>query len=517
MSSVTQHDDPATEPTHALPARRDVLVGAVGVALGAAAVGTTWGVTGRGEDTAAPGKTEAPSPPPSPAAVRRFVSTSLTAPEVVSWRKPGATVSAGYLLTTPRNPTFRAVIYDNDAEPVWIEPDGNAATELRVQRYRGRPVLTYWTGHVLEGLGYGKGVLLDERYLPVAVVRAGNGQLVDLHEFELTEQGTALVLSYPVRQTDLTDVGGPSDGWVYGAQVQEIDIATGEVLLDWDGLEHIAISETVRVPEDGEGESEEKPFDPVHLNSVEPDGDGLLLSGRHTSALYRIDRRTGEVDWRFGGKLSDFEVPAGGEFGWQHDARRQADGTITIYDNHEHAEKTDAVSAALRFDVDEEAMTATLVQALRHDDHYGYAMGNAQYLDDGHVLVGWGMDPVLTEFDETGEAIFELRGLALGSYRAYRAPWRGRPVAPPDLAVGRDGRAYMSWNGATEVSRWRVLAGSRPDRLAETATVNRTGFETAVPLDSSATVVRAEALDAGGRVLGRTRVVTVPAYQRGRP
>lgn len=507
---MTPPDEQATEPTTTRVARRDVLVGTVGIALGAAAVGTGWALaSGDGappteEPDAAPA-----TPPTSP--VRTFVSTSLTAPDVVPWRKAGAALSAGLLLTTPRNPTFRAVIYDNDGEPVWIEPDGNAATELRVQRYRGRPVLTYWTGHILEGLGYGRGVILDERYLPVAEVRAGNGQLVDLHELQLTEEGTALVLAYPVRRADLSGIGGPVEGWVYGAQVQEIDVATGKVLFDWDGLEHIAITETVREPEDGEGESEEKPFDPVHLNSVEADGDALLLSARHTSAIYRIDRRSGEVRWRFGGRLSDFEVPEGGEFGWQHDARRQPDGTITIYDNHEHAEKTDAVSAALRFEIDEQSMTASLVQALRHDDRYGYAMGNAQYLDDGHVLVGWGMDPVLTEFDETGEAVFELRDLALGSYRSYRSPWRGRPTTPPDLAVGPDGRAYVSWNGATEVVRWRVLAGPRSDRLVETATVDRGGFETVVPLDAGAGMVRAEALDADGRVLGRTRVVTVPA------
>ena len=90
------------------------------------------------------------------------------------------------------------------------------------------------------------------------------------------------------------------------------------------------------------------------------------------------------------------------------------------------------MSAALRFELDEEAMTARLVQALRHEDRYGYAMGNAQYLPDGHVLVGWGMDPYATEFDGDGEVVFELSDLGLGSYRSYRFPWRGAgdPAGP---------------------------------------------------------------------------------------
>ncbi|PVG84727.1 ArsR family transcriptional regulator [Nocardioides gansuensis] len=493
--------------------RRDILIGGAGALLGAAAVGGGWAVvSSRTGDAQEPAEGEAEPPAsPAPPAVRRFVSTQLTAVEVTAWRAEGAALSAGLLFTTPRSPVFRGVVYDNAGEPVWIEPDGNACTELRVQTYRGRPVLTYWTGQVLEGVGYGKGVILDERYLPVAEVRCGNGQIADLHEFQLTERGTALLLAYPVLPADLTDIGGPAEGWVYGAQVQEIDVATGEVLFDWDGLEHIGIAETIRERdvEGGEGESQARPFDPIHLNSVAEDGDALLLSARHTSALYRVDRRTGEILWRFGGKESDIEVPEGGEFGWQHDARRHADGTVTLYDNHEPAEETDAVSAALKFEIDEEARTAALVHALRYDDHYGYAMGNAQYLEDGHVVVGWGMDPVLTEFDESGVAVFELQGLGLGSYRSFRHPWRGRPATPPDLAIGPDGQAYVSWNGATEVARWRVLTGAKPGRLREEATVERTGFETAVPLASAPAYVLAEALDGEGRVLGRSRVLQV--------
>lgn len=491
--------------------RRDVLVAAGGAVLGAGVVGTGWALSRDHEDATAgesdpADKPDAAPPAPEPPELQRFVSSQLTAPKATVWRKEGATVSAGLLLTTPRTPIFRGVIYDDQGQPVWIEPDGNAVTELRVQRYRGRPVLTYWTGEIMEGTGNGKGVILDESYRPVAEVRAGNGVLHDLHEFQLTSRGTALITSYPTIRWDLSAIGGPVDGWIWSGRLQEVDVETGEVLLDWEGMDHIDLEETVRELEDT-GKSPTKPFDPIHVNSVEEDGDGLLVSARHTSAVYRIDRRTGEVIWRFGGKRSDIPVPEGGEFGWQHDARRQPDGTITIYDNHDQKEDGGAVSAALRFRVDEESMTAELVQALRHEDRYGFAMGNAHYLDDGHVLVGWGMDPFATEFDENGEVVFELGGLGLGSYRTYRSAWSGRPETAPDLAIGPDGAAYVSWNGATEVARWRLLAGQRAARLAEVASVERTGFETAIAFTGPATLVQAEALDASGRVLGRSRRV----------
>ena len=492
--------------------RRDLLLGgSAGLVLGAGAASGAWAVATDGDGDASAGSGEgagAPATTPPPAS-RGFLSTQLSAAEATAWTEDGATVSAGLLLTTPRTPIFRGVIYDDRAEPVWIEPDGNPALDLRVQQYRGRPVLTYWTGLVLEGLGFGKGVLLDEEYRLVAEVRAGNGLLSDFHEFRLTEEGTALFVAYPVVPFDLSPIDGPADGWIYGALVQEVDVETGEVLLEWDGMDHLDITETHRAREDGAGESPEKPFDPVHLNSVFPDGDALLLSARHTSTIYRVDRRTGEVLWRFGGERSDIEVPEGGTFGWQHDAQRQPDGTITVYDNHDNAIETDSVSAALRFEVDEEARTATLVQALRHEDRYGYAMGNAQYLDDGHVVVGWGMDPVVTEFDESGRAVFELRGLGLGSYRGYRSAWVGRPRTSPDIAVV-DGTAHVSWNGATEVARWRLRGGTGEDAGRELATVDRTGFETALEADLTGEAwVSAEALDASGEVLGRTRRVTV--------
>jgi hypothetical protein len=492
-------------PTDRRPGRRDVLALGAGIAVGAAGMGIAWSASSDDVSGASPAPSGAPASeaPPAPEALH-FVSSQLTAPRTEAWRSDGAEVSAGLLFTTPRTPTFRGVVYDDDAQPVWIEPDGSAATDLRVQTYRGRPVLTYWTGEIKEGTGNGKGVVLDERYLPVAEVRCGHGVLADIHEFQLTSRGTALVTSYPTLPLDLTPVGGPADGYVWGGRLQEVDVETGEVLLDWEGLDHIDLTETHREVEDTGTVA--LPFDPIHVNSVEEDGDALLISARHTSTLYRIDRRTGEVLWRFGGKKSDVEVPEGGDFGWQHDLRRQPDGTLTIFDNHDNATETDSVSAALRFELDEETMTATRVQALRYEDRYGYAMGNAQYLDDGHVFVGWGMDPYATEFDQTGEAVFELSGLGLGSYRSYRLPWRGRPVTPPDLAVA-DGAAYVSWNGATDVAAWRVLAGERASGMAPLGEVPRAGFETSVPLESGTRVVRAEALDADGRVLGRTRTV----------
>ena len=168
-------------------------------------MGIAWSASSDDVSGAGPAPGEAPTTeaPAAPEALR-FVSSQLTAPRTEVWRRDGAAVAAGLLFTTPRTPTFRGVVYDDEAQPVWIEPDGSAATDLRVQTYRGRPVLTYWTGEIKEGTGNGKGVVLDERYLPVAEVRCGHGVLADIHEFQLTSRGTALLTSYPTLPYDLS-------------------------------------------------------------------------------------------------------------------------------------------------------------------------------------------------------------------------------------------------------------------------------------------------------------------------
>jgi len=504
-------DETPDKPAHTTPDtpsrlradRRTVLAGGLGAVLGGGAVGSAGLWYARSNDPQGNKGATAVSLSDAPP-LQWFESTRLFAPEVSVWRQDGATPSEGLTFTTPRVPTFRAVAFDHDGSPVWIDPDGHSATGLRVQSYRGRPVLTYWTGLILDGTGNGKGVLLDETYATVAEVRMGNGVLADMHEFQLTSRGTALFTSYPTYVRDLSAVGGPTEGYVWGARIQEVDVATGEVLFDWEGLDHIDLEESYQELGD-KGSARERPWDPVHANSVEEDGDDhLLVSARHTSALYRIDKRTGDIVWRCGGKRSDIRVPRKARFHWQHDLRRHRDGTITIYDNHARAIETDEVSAALRLEIDEDRKRARLVRALRHEDRYGYAMGNAQFLDDDHVVVGWGTDPVVTEFDERGEAIWELRGLGMGSYQAHRMPWTGRPTTRPDVAVGRDGAAYCSWNGATEVASWRVLTGSSRDRLRPDGEADRDGFETRVEVSGDTTWYAAEALDAGGEVLGRS-------------
>ncbi|MDQ4491399.1 arylsulfotransferase family protein [Sinomonas sp. ASV486] len=440
---------------------------------------------------------------------RTFTSTKLTAPHVSVWTD--ASTAAGLLFTGPMGHGTNGLIMDNTGAPVWMEPTGVGVTDLRVQTYRGQPVLTYWSGKGIGGHGEGVGVIKDTAYRTVAQLSAGAGLKADLHEFTLTQAGTALMTSYPTVKADLSSVGGPASGYMYDCHVQEVDIATGALLFDWTASAHIPLSESFVKPSDdaaANGTTSDKAFDPFHINSVDRRPDGYLVSARHTHTAYLVGQG-GDIMWRLGGSRSDFTIPADAAFAWQHDVRQRSGGVVSMFDNH-YKDGTTGTSRGLILNVDEAARTVTLKLALERGGHRGNAMGNVQFLDNGHYMVGWGSDPAATEFAADGTAVSEATGIGGGCYRAYRHAWSATPTTPPDVAVvqgnGSTMQAFASWNGATEVASWRFLAGDDAEALAEAAVVKKRGFETTAAV-AAAGHVAVQALDVKGNVLATSAVI----------
>ena len=312
--------------------------------------------------------------------------------------------------------------------------------------------------------GGGVGRIVDTRYRPVATVRAANGYEMDAHEMKLTPGGTALTMSYYVVPWDLTKLGGRSDGLVEDNVVQEIDVETGAVLFEWHTLGSIPLGHSYRPAPKERG----KIHDPWHLNSVELDRDGdFIVSARHTSSLYKIDRETGDVAWQLGGKESDFAMGPGTVFKLQHDARVHRDGRLSLFDNvSEDPKARDEQSRGIVLQLDHGENTASLVREFEHPDEILSAtQGSMQTLPGGGAFVGWGgLHPEFTEFDREGRTVFDARFMAKGveTYRAYRMPWRAPGEGRPSAVARSAGSGVVvraSWNGSTQVARWRV----RPD------------------------------------------------------
>ena len=396
-------------------------------------------------------------------------------------------VTPGYVFIAPKKIEPEGpLIIDNRGRPIWFHPDPLGPTDFRVQRYHGQKVLTWWEGHSTNGIGDGRYIIYNRAYRRIAVLRAGNGVQGDEHEFAITSRNTALITFY-IKRGDTWDSG-----------FQELAIPSGRVLFQWSALAHVPLSESYAQPRTGQ------PFDYFHINSVTlgPDGN-YFISARNTHTLYDINRRTGAIRWRLGGKKSTFTMGTGTTFNWQHDARWHSRNTISIFDNGANPAVAKE-SRALLLRVDLSGRKVTLAHAYTHPKGLlSGSQGNVQLLQKGHVFVGWGQNPWFTEFDAAGRVVFDGSfAKDADSYRAYRFTWNGHPAARPAIAVRTvsDGRVavYASWNGATELRRWQVLAGPNARRLRPIRTVSVTGFETAIELKTSARMFAVRAVGFSG-------------------
>ena len=265
------------------------------------------------------------------------------------------------------------------------------------------------------------------------------------------------------------------------------------MLWEWSALDHVGIGETyTNIPKKAGVVS-----DYFHINSIDelPDGN-LLVSARNTWALYEIDKRTGDVIWRLGGRRSDFAMGQGTRFAWQHDAREQADGTITLFDN-EAMPKIGDVTRLLTLDVDETTRQVKVQRALTHPRRIlSGAEGNTQLLGDGGMFSGWGLGRTVTEQAGDGTLRFEAKlPNNADTYRGYTYAWSPEPTEPPVAVAERVGStvtAYASWNGA-DVERWELLAGASPDALQPIASAERTGFETKLSGETDAPYIAVRA------------------------
>jgi hypothetical protein len=405
------------------------------------------------------------------------------------------------------------MILNGQGQLVWFHhvPD-REVFNLEARTYRGRPVLTWWQGKIADGHGAsGTDMIMNASYQPVAALHAGYGYVADLHEFQVTPQGRALIDAYVPVQANLSSVGGPSNGTVLDCVIQELDIKTGRVLWEWHALGHVPLSASYVVPGSG-------PYDYFHLNSIEqlPNGK-LIVSARNTWAVYMIDEHTGHIDWTLGGKDSNFHLDPGANFEWQHDAVLHRNGLLTLFDDAALPQE-EPESSAKELRVNTATRTVALVARFFHSPPLiAGAEGSMELFNDRDVFVGWGSTQQFSEYTASGRQIFNGSFVApVNTYRAYRFVWSGHPKTRGALAVspGPNGgvTVYASWNGATDVAGWRVLGGAGPNALTPLGNAKKRGFETAIHVHSQPKYFAVEALDARGHVVRRSAAVSTPAH-----
>jgi hypothetical protein len=382
----------------------------------------------------------------------------------VNWGNAGAGAGAvPYLM-----------ILDNSGEPVYYKqiPSRRPALDFKKQP----------TGHLTYGEWGGVFTVMNSSYEVVDKIQAGNGYHIDIHDLQLLPNGHALLMIYDPQPVDMSQIveGGHPNATVVGLVIQELDSAKN-VILEWRSWDYISITDSV-ISLTG------MRVDYVHGNSVELDTDGnLLISSRYLDEVTKIDRETGHVIWRLGGKKNEFTFLDGSvPFFDQHDARRLKNGHVTIFDNRSRSGST--YSRVVEYSLDEVNKVADQVWEYRSPTgSVSGAMGNAQRLPNGNTFIGWGtLYPTLTEVLPNNTKAFELSFVApnlpqtiRNSYRAFRFPWAGSPTQPPTLANNEDWtRLYYSWNGATDVFAYELYGGNAVESLQLIDIQLRQGFET---------------------------------------
>ena len=166
-------------------------------------------------------------------------------------------------------------------------------------------------------------------------------------------------------------------------------------------------------------------FDPVHVNSIDPRGRReVVISTRHTDAVYGISRKSGAIRWKLGGSKTGKSLrivgdPAHRPLGGQHDARVGSDGRLSVYDNGKDRPRSPRV---VFYRLDPADRTAHFLGQLSDPEvTRSHCCGSARELPGGGWLVSWGDNPLVSAFDSQGRLAFRLH-LAASTFRAVPAP-----------------------------------------------------------------------------------------------
>ncbi|KAH7129486.1 ASST-domain-containing protein [Dactylonectria estremocensis] len=425
----------------------------------------------------------------------RVFKSSLFTPPHFSITTNGGAVADGYIFITPE---ARGGNGPNQSLPLIMTQDGDLVycwdqvglRDFQVQSIKAKPYLTSWQGIPKVGHGYGEWVTMDDGYIKSSThldiqvntrkEHINPTSFMDFHEHEVTPEGTVLVTAYNTTTHDLSSVGGPVNGWVVDSLLFEIDIETSEVVYSWSALDHINIANSkLSVPSNlGDG-TEGRPYDFFHLNSIQPVGEE---------------------------QLGDFgPLPPEGQFRYQHHARAHdvtSNGfRLSLFDNHNRNGDSGAVtSRSIMLDVklppSQDSPPRILHTLEPHKSLYANSQGSYQAdLSNGNGLLGYGQIPVITEYGPSGDSN-DIRWEArfgndntVDSYRAFKSEWKATPKEwPPSLVYEKDGsdmKAYVSWNGATDVQQWHLYEEEVGVGLTAIGRAFAHGFETAITIPAT--------------------------------
>jgi hypothetical protein len=374
------------------------------------------------------------------------------------------------------------IMFNADGTPYWYLKTPDRRRDFKVQR---NGMLTAR----LRNYPGGAFIEYDSTYAVVDTFLAAPGYDVDEHECQVLENGHYLLVALDYRMVDMSQYfeNGRTDAGVAFSHLEEFD-SEHNLLLHFDSQEKLDIREYTQIEEDIR-QGGRFP----HLNAIDVDDDNnLVFSCRHLSAVYKIDRETGDIIWKLGGINSDFtfvDDPLNG-FSGQHAVRVLGNNHYILFDNgNNHNPRT---SRAVEYVLDTENMTATLVWEYRQEPgtRYSHYMGNAQRLENGNTLINWaeGDRPKATEVTPEGVKVYEMNFVNhYDCYRTHKFDWNV-PARRPYLIIEPAASGYtLIFNqfGHPDVDYYNIYHGTEPDPTTVLDTSKQT-LKTVDQLDGNA-------------------------------
>jgi Arylsulfotransferase (ASST) len=506
------------------------------IAWAAVCAGALLGATASAATAAPAGRTSKPIGAFTNQGTYRFLSAPSVRPPQLAFTvvpKHFKRLAHGYLLLAnfrdfgspePMVGQGGPMIFDRFLQPVWYLPRGVHVyvNNLVENTYNHKPVLSWWQG-TLTKLGApvtGSDVIVDQHYKRIATLTGTGGWIVDFHELQISGKYAYVTGYRTLHGIDLTPYSGAANGSLLDSGVLQFDLSRpGTPLVKaWSVYQDygIPLSQTF-------GKAPANPaaaWDAYHINSIQVLGPAeLLISLRNTWGVY--DVKAGVVQWTLGGRGSQFAFAKHAAFEWQHDAQLHGH-VLTVFDDaccefivnpKPGLGKASGPSRGLALNVDFAHHTVTLRRQyvrLGNPQHFDTAtQGNTQLLPNGDAVVGWGGQPYVSEYNRAGKLLFDFAFPSPNdTYRAYVSPWVGLPPASAiGHAIRRHGATvlvYVSWNGATQVARWRLWAGNSAKHLKVVAVAAKVSFETTLQTKRFK-VYKLQAVDARGKILGASK------------
>lgn len=324
--------------------------------------------------------------------------------------------SPGYLFIAPYSYTTGSlfnIILDNFGTPVYYKKTTYGTADFKVQPSGD---ITYYD------FSAGKYYRMNSLCEIVDSVNISNGFYADMHELRMLENGHYLLLGIDPHLVNMDTVfpGGYPQAIVVGLVVQELDTEKN-VVFQWRSWDHFQItdaSDNVNLTD--------SLIDYVHGNSIEIVSDtSLLLSCRNMNEITNINRNTGEIIWRLGGKNNMFDMISFPDtFCMQHSIRLMPDGVnISLFDNG-NCHYPEPYSSAVEYHINESTMTIEMLDQIRNEpDIFGEFMGNVQHLQNGSTIIGWGTGvPSVSEYNSEGDKLLEM-SFPYANYRAFKFDW----------------------------------------------------------------------------------------------